>query len=377
MLNNNGIILSKFLKEEISPQKIKKLTGLIKTIKPDFDALGFEDSVLDKHWDSLALKQRIRKLSEQLYVYLNSSYLDSLIVLEAVSVEFTGLFHFVFADYVEIYGLYDFEPSMQALALFTKNSTAEFAIRAFLNKKPEKTKQQLLIWSKSDNEHLRRLASEGVRPRLPWATHLTWIAENPEWVRPILENLKSDSSRYVQKSVANLINDLSKSQKEWVLELIKTWLKYESSPSPETKWISKHALRTLLKQGNMNALALMNYGDILHIKLNEWQLDENVKIGEVLNGQFTIISQQPLGLLRLEYALCFLRKSQSPYRKVFKLAESCDETNCKTFNLRHNFKVISTRNYVPGLHTIELMINGQTINTSEFELQQSNNSQQD
>lgn len=377
MLNKKGIILSKLLKEEISPQKIKKLTGLIKTINSDFDTIGFEDSVLDEYWDNLALKQRIRKLSEQLYVYLNSSYLESLKVLEAVSVEFSGLFHFVFADYVEIYGLNDFEPSMQALALFTKNSTAEFAIRAFLNKEPEKTKQQLLIWSKSNNEHLRRLASEGVRPRLPWATHLTWIAENPEWVGPILENLKSDSSRYVQKSVANLVNDLSKSQEKWVLELIETWLKHESSASPETKWICKHALRTLLKQGNVKALALIGYGDIHHIKLNEWQLDENVKIGEVLNGQFTITSQQPLGRLRLEYALRFLRKSQSPYRKVFKLAESCYETNCKTFNLRHNFKVISTRNYVPGLHTIELMINGQTINTSEFELQQSNNSQQD
>jgi len=214
------------------------------------------------------------------------------------------------------------------------------------------------------------LASEGVRPRLPWAGHLNWIAENPEWVRPILENLHSDGSRYVQKSVANLLNDLSKSQEQWVLELLETWLTH-NSPSNETKWIAKHALRTLLKRGNAKALALMGYGSIEHITLNEWQLDKNVQIGEVLNGQFIITSQQKLGVLRLEYALWFLRKSQSPYRKVFKLAESCYNSDCKAFNLRHNFKLISTRYYLPGLHKIELIINGQTMHSSMFELQQS------
>lgn len=357
--------MAELLKNEIDLVKIKKLTGLVTQLKPDFDAKGFEDAILDSRWSELGLKQRVRKISKQLHVALNCSYIDALPILQAVSLEFSGLFHFIFADFVELYGLDEFELSMQALALFTQNSTAEFAIRVFINQYPEQSKQQLITWSKSDNEHLRRLASEGARPRLPWATHLPWIAENPDWLKPILENLKSDSSRYVQKSVANVINDLSKTQKEWVLNLMNIW---KVNASVETQWIIKHALRTLLKQGDSGALALLGYGDIEHLVVSDWQLDKSVKIGTLLNGKFNITSSQKLGLLRLEYAIWFVRSSHCPYRKVFKLSESCYQTHVKEFTLRHNFKPISTRKYVPGLHKIELIINGQTLQTAEFDL---------
>ncbi|BCN93490.1 hypothetical protein THMIRHAM_12750 [Thiomicrorhabdus immobilis] len=357
--------MAELLKNEIDVVKIKKLTGLVKQLKPEFDANEFENAILDGSWPELGLKQRVRKLSKQLNRSLNSSYRESLSLLQMVSVEFSGLFHFIFADFVELYGLDEFEASMQALALFTQNSTAEYAIRVFINQYPEQSKQQLLIWSKSDDAHLRRLASEGVRPRLPWATHLPWIAKNPDWVRPILENLKSDSSRYVQKSVANLINDLSKTQREWVLDLAETWM---LNACTETQWIIKHGLRTLLKQGDSRALMLMGYGDVSHLRLSDWQLDTKVAIGEKLHGQFNLTSNKPMGLLRLEYALWFLRKSQVPYRKVFKLAESDYQTEYRTFHLQHNFKPISTRNYLPGLHKIELIINGQTLQTAEFTL---------
>ena len=357
--------MSKLLKDEINQKNIKKLAVLVNRQKASFDVLKFENTILDNDWEVLALKQRVRKVAIQLEVNLGCSYIESIQVLKEVSVSFSGLFHFVFADFVEVFGVEDFETSMEALALFTVNSTAEFAIRVFLLKEPNKTKQQILAWSKSDNEHLRRLASEGVRPRLPWATHLPWIAENPDWVRPILENLKSDSSRYVQKSVANLINDLSKTQVDWVIQLCQAW---KSCQNEQTQWIIKHALRTLLKQGHSQALALIGYGSTSHIKVLDWKVDERVCIGGVWQANFVLDSTEGLGLLRLEYALSFLRKHQSPYRKVFKIAETDYQISHKAFQFKHNFKVISTRVYVPGKHKVELIINGQSVKSAEFEL---------
>jgi len=357
--------MSKLLKDEINQKNIKSLAVLVNRQKANFDVWKFQNAILDNDWEALALKHRVRKIALQLNANLDCSYIDSIHILKEVSVNFSGLFHFVFADFVEVFGLENFETSMDALALFTVNSTAEFAIRAFLEKQPEKTKQQILAWSKSDNEHLRRLASEGVRPRLPWATHLPWIAENPDWVRPILENLKSDSSRYVQKSVANLINDLSKTQVDWVIQLCQAW---QVNQNEQTQWIIKHALRTLLKQGNPKALALIGYGSITHIEVLDWDVDEQVSIGKVFQAAFVLDSNEGLGLLRLEYGLSFVRKHQSPYRKIFKIAEADYQINHKSFQFKHNFKVINTRVYVPGKHKIELIINGQSVKTAEFEL---------
>ena len=280
--------------------------------------------------------------------------------------EYEGTLPPIHMDLYRIDGVEEFEASMQALAIFTQKSTGEFGIRPFLQNQPEKTKQQMLIWTKSDNHHLRRLASEGLRPRLPWAKHLHWVAEEPQWVLPVLENLKNDESRYVQKSVANLLNDLSKTQPEWVLALAQEWL---VNSSQATRWIVKHGLRTLLKQGNRHALALMDYGSIDNIKVVDWYIADNVTIGDKLNGHFKLVANQALGKVRIEYALSFLRKQHTPYRKVFKISESDYSVQAKSFHLTHDFKIISTRKYVPGLHKIELIVNGQVFVVDTFELQ--------
>lgn len=357
--------MSNLLKDEINLKAIKKLAVLMKNHHSEFNTDNFLSLVFIQDWPELSLKQRIRHLSTVLHTTLNLSFKDAIELLKCVSTEFDGLFHFVFADYVEVYGVEEFDTSIDALELFTQNSTAEFAIRAFLQAYPEKTKQQMLIWSKSNNHHLRRLASEGIRPKLPWATHIDWIAKNPQWVRPIIENLKADQSRYVQKSVANLLNDFSKTEPDWVLTLANEWLKQNNT---NTNWIVKHALRSLLKAGDSHALQLMGYGSVKHIHLTAWCMSKQVKIGEKLTAEFELQANQALGFLRIEYALYFLRSRLMPYRKVFKVAESDYTVNSKAFRLTHNFKPITTRNYLPGLHKIELLINGQVIETAEFEL---------
>jgi len=357
--------MAKLLKDEINIEHTKKLAVLIEKVHPTFKKDPFLKDVFYKKWPSLSLKERIKHIAITLELSLNLPYLESLEVLKLISVEFSGLFHFIFADYVEIYGLNHEKASLNALELFTQNSTAEFAIRAFLQKQPETTKHKILEWSLSENHHLRRLASEGVRPKLPWAAHIDWISQQPEWIRPIIENLKFDNSRYVQKSVANLLNDFSKTQPDWLLDIAEQWLQYKQ---PQTNWIIKHALRTLLKSANSRALALIGYGDVNHIQLANWGLPKQVKIGQKLAGKVLLKSDQALGLLRIEYALHFLRATQKPYKKVFKISESNYELMQKEFDLTHDFKRLTTRNYLPGLHKIELIINGQIFKTDAFEL---------
>ncbi len=356
--------MSSLLKDEIDRDSIKKLASLLSQKDRRIDINAFCDWILTEDWTELALKQRIRKVSNALNHFIVAPYPQQLDTVMQVESAFSGLFHLIFPDFVECNGREHFERSIEALKQLTLNCSSEFAIRVFIKDSPEAVKAELLKWVQSDNEHHRRLASEGVRPRLPWATRLVDIEKNPNWVLPILEALKADSSRYVQKSVANLLNDFTKQNPQWVLKTVEGW----DLEHPATFWIVKHALRNLLKQGDSQALGLMGYAPPCHIKLDNWLLDKRVEIGEKLSWHFDFKSDQNLGRLRVEYALSFLRKTLSPYRKVFKVSEQEMSVNHKHYSCRHNFKLISTRNYVPGVHKIELMVNGRVIKTDEFEL---------
>lgn len=150
-----------------------------------------------------------------------------------------------FQDFVEVFGLEDFENSIKALEVFTLESSSEFAVRAFILKYEYQTMQQMKLWTQSSNEHIRRLACEGCRPRLPWAVALPKFKQDPSSVLEIIELLKNDESLYVRKSVANNLNDISKDNPELLLKFVKENLGF----SKELDWICKHASRTLLKKG--------------------------------------------------------------------------------------------------------------------------------
>lgn len=152
------------------------------------------------------------------------------------------------AKYVEKYGLDNFEPSIKAIEEITKRNTGEYTIRPFIEKYPDKTLKVMLKWSTDSNKHVRRLSSEGLRPRLPWAKKLQRFIEEPKPILPILNNLKDDPSKYVQKSVANCVNDILKDNPTVGKNLIEEWNTPNSSKA--RKWIIKHALRNLVKQDN-------------------------------------------------------------------------------------------------------------------------------
>ncbi len=238
------------------------LSDKIIKVYPKFPSQEFISSI-DKKVDSLELKDRVETIADELHEKLGENYNKGLKILSKIigpeNKEETGMFKKFYwimpiAKFVEKYGLNDFEVSMKAIEEITKRNTGEYTIRPFLEQFPKETLVQMKAWSKSKNKHVRRLASEGVRPRLPWATKLDQFIENPTPFFPILNNLKDDPSKYVQKSVANCINDVFKDNPTLGKELINKWA--VGKISQQRKWIIKHALRNLIKVNDRWAISI-------------------------------------------------------------------------------------------------------------------------
>jgi 3-methyladenine DNA glycosylase AlkC len=343
------------LKNLYTKQLVNKLGDEITKHFPAFDQKSFEQSVFNKDWKNKELKQRMRHIAECLHIYLPSNYKQSIKILRLVSVKFTGFEYMFFQDYVECFGLNDFVTSVSALEHFTKYASSEFAVRAFILKDEKRMMKHMRSWAKSDNHHVRRLASEGSRPRLPWAVALPAFKSNPRPVLAILQTLKNDSSEYVRRSVANNLNDISKDNPEFVLTLAKKWI----GKNNNTDKIIKHACRTLLKQGNQRALALFGFTHAKHIKVRQFHLQADVAPGDKLPFSFTLTSQHAsLGKCRIEFAIDFVKANGALRRKVFKISESDYSEKTKLVNKYFSFKKISTRKYYTGKHQLTVIVNG-------------------
>jgi 3-methyladenine DNA glycosylase AlkC len=200
------------LKDMFSRESVGQLASAISEVHPYFPTKSFIDDVFDASWEGLALKQRIRKIVIHLGSSLPGEYLAALDILKVALplLEDQGFEKMVFPDFVEVYGLDNWEVSIPALEFFTQHMSAEFAIRPFIARYPEKTLNQLLAWTEHSHPGVRRLASEGCRPRLPWGMRLHDLVADPSPIIPILEKLKNDPREEIRRSVANNLNDISK-----------------------------------------------------------------------------------------------------------------------------------------------------------------------
>ncbi|MCL4164045.1 UNVERIFIED_CONTAM: hypothetical protein GTU68_056584 [Idotea baltica] len=265
-------------------------------------------------------------------------------------------------DYVETYGIDDLKSSLKAMEYITQLTSCEFAIRPFIIKYPQKTMDQILKWSLHKNLDVRRLASEGSRPRLPWAMALPDFKKDPSEILPILENLKEDDSEYVRRSVANNLNDISKDHPKVLLKIAKQW----KGLGKETDAMIKHASRTLLKAGDPSIMKF--YGlDTKGVGVENFKVvNPKVKVGEYVRFEFDL-SLKKNKYLRLEYAIHFLLKNGKQNKKVFKISEKDYEKKSITHIERgHSFKPISTRTYYAGKHGVSIIVNGVVFGTAEF-----------
>lgn len=359
--------MSTLFKDLYDENYINLLSKNIKKFYDSFDEDSFSKAIFDKSWKDKELKQRMRHISSILGSFLPNSYEQSIEILKKTFFEMNydyGLENMIFQDFVEVYGIDNFNISMEVLKNFTINSSSEFAIRRFIIKYPKKSLNIIKEFTKSDNEHIRRLASEGIRPRLPWAIALEKFKEEPKEVLEILELLLDDESKYVQKSVANNLNDISKDNPDILIKFVKKYI----NKSKNINWILKHASRTLLKASNKEILKLFGYKDISHIALSDFQVSNSVNIGENLDFSFIISSKKDLGKLRVEYAIEFVRLKGKTSKKVFIIGEVEYKQKRKEFKKTYSFREITTRKYHAGIHTLFIIINGEVLAQKKFNL---------
>lgn len=349
-------------KNIFNEKQIQKVADEIYTIYPEFKKEDFFSFLINDNWEKKELKERMRAITLALGRFLPKKYLNALNILTIVQKKFNGLFHLVFTDFLETYGLEYYDESIEALRHFTPQGSSEFAVRPFLIKYPHFI-EVFKTWAKDENEHVRRLASEGCRPRLPWAIALPQYKKDPSCVLEILELLKNDTSEYVRKSVANNLNDISKDHPKLAKEIFKKWY----GISQNTNKIIKHGARTLLKDGDKDVLELFGYSS-KGISISHLEVDKNVKLNDYLNFSFTISSKKILGKLRLEYKIGLLRQKGKINYKVFKISEREVKSKELLIKKSHHFKEVTTRRYYSGIHSITIVINGKEFDTQEFKL---------
>lgn len=315
----------------------------------------------------MELKQRITHTTLTVGRHLPANYKEAIKILYAFSRDKTERLGYLFMpEFVARFGLQDFKTSMNALRDFTQYSSAEFAIREFLNKDFEKTFTVMLQWAEHENEHVRRLASEGSRPRLPWASQLPMVIKNPSLAWPVLELLKNDPAKYVQKSVANHINDISKDHPDWLLKKLNKW----KQNNKNTDWIIKHGCRTLIKQANPGALQLFNV-EKAAIKLTGFRLSKrDISLGESLAFYFDISSTiNKSQELVIDYLIHYVKKNGQTQHKVFKLKSfELQAGITKHISKNHRFQPFTTRQHYSGKHHLEIMINGEIMASASFKL---------
>lgn len=356
------------LKHIYSVEKVTAIADALKSSHKHFDKTLFLKTVFDEKWENRALKERMHHIADTLNTVLDGHYEQKLERLMSISSRFSGFEYMLFPDFVERYGLDYEEVSVNALKEFTKTSSSEFAIRPFIIRNPEKIMSVLNEWSKDEHFAIRRCASEGCRPRLPWAMALLEFQKNPEPILPILERLKNDETDYVRRSVANNLNDISKDHPDKVLEIIGRW----KGNSEHTDWICKHASRTLLKKSHPKALSLHGFsGKNEELYVTDFSLEKsNVHIGG--ENRFSCIvtsTSTKKRKVRIEYAIDYVKKNGKTSRKVFVLTEREFEPKSE-YRINRNIPLhdMTTRKHYAGLHTITLVLNGQETAQGEFEL---------
>lgn len=347
--------MAELLKHVFDKKLVTLLACEIKNEYAEFNKNIFIENILNKEWKNKELKQRIRHIVENIHNSISKSYKKQINILKPVSTKFSGLEHLIFPDFVEIYGIDDLQTSIKAMQYFTEKSSSEFPVRQFIIKYEKEMMKQMHVWSKSSNEHHRRLSSEGCRPRLPWAVALPKFKQDPHSILPLLNRLKKDESEYVRKSVANNLNDISKDNPQVVVDIAQKWFGNNS----KTDWVVKHGCRTLLKSGNVKILNLFGFLPKKDIKVTGFKVTKEINLGGEIYFEFLLKNKnKKIGKVRLEYVIEFVRKKGRTTKKVFKISEGDYPETEKQIIKKHSFKKISTRQYYPGKHKVSLIVNG-------------------
>ncbi len=355
---------------------VERIAAQIAGNAPKFDADAFVGAV-DEELESLEMKARAKLIARQLHAHLDGEFpqqIDAILPVigeEGCDDGLRGFDIWPMTQFVQMFGLDHFDVSLNALNRMTRVFSAEFAVRPFFVRYPDRMMELMLVWTQDDSEHVRRLVSEGSRPRLPWGLQLKQFIEAPRTTLPLLETLKDDPSEYVRRSVANHLNDIAKDHPEVVVDVTDTWMR---GASKDRQRLVKHALRTLVKTGDSGALRVLGFRPDVDVSVQKLAANDTVQMPGKLEFEFELTSNESDDApVIVDFIIHHVKKNGARTPKVFKLKQmSLKPGKSATVRKAHTFKPITTRTYYSGPHLLEVVVNGQVGATHEFHLEAKN-----
>ena len=356
-------------KNEFNSDLARALAAELRQAWPDFPTTRFTRGIAVA-LEPLELLARADLFAERLATALPRKFTDAAAVLWRAldSPTFTGWMTLPCGTFVAKRGLDEPDVALPLLAGLTPRWSSEAAIRPFIQRHPTLTYAYLRRWCGDDDEHVRRLVSEGTRPRLPWATLLRDLIADPRPNLPLLDALVEDPSAYVRRSVANHLNDISKDHPGVALDLAEGW----SARGDATAWVVRHGLRTLIKRGDRRALALVGVDTDTPVELIDLTVDrDKVSIGESVRFTFTL--RLPDGRAAcdaiIDYRVHYAGARATRAPKVFKLTRRRLEPGRSVAVSRaHGFKHVSVRRIHPGPHRIDVQVNGTVLGSIDVDV---------
>lgn len=363
------------LRNSFGPDVPARIAATIAAVHPTFPTTAFLEHAL-AGYGALELTQRAGQIADALHAHLPQDDGAALgILLASLDQPLEpldgGMGPFIYLPHVLFvgrYGLDAFELSMRVQYELTKRFTAEFSIRPFLERYPDRTLRRLRDWATDPNVHVRRLVSEGTRPRLPWAPRLRMFQEDPAPVLSLLEMLKDDPEEYVRRSVANNLNDIGKDHPELVVKICSRWMQ---DPNPERIRLIRHALRSLTKAGHPGALAVLGFGTTGAVEVGDPTIDPGeARIGDRVTISFTVTSLAEHDLpVRVDLRVHYPRARGKTSAKVFQVGTSTiRHGGSATFRKTISLAQMTTRRHFSGPHRVEALVNGEPYQLGSFRL---------
>ena len=357
--------------------RVQALAGELKRVYPRLNRDQFTEEVLAR-FPELELKQRIEHITDCLTEHLPKDYRKAVgVILKALPPpldpslkddDFGQFIHEPYNRFIARHGAaeQDLQFSLDAIEQTTQRFSAEFAIRTFIREHQDATLARIHEWTTHPHYHVRRLASEGTRLSLPWAGK---IPLERTAVIGLLDQLHTDSTRYVTRSVANSLNDISKIDSDLVLETLGRWKKANRQDPRELEFMIRHALRTRIKAGETKVMTFLGYNPKAKFRIKQFSCSDTVTIGDALHFGFEFIPAAA-GSYMIDYLIHFVRKDGSTGRKTFKLKDAkLDKGQALSVTKKHPLRVMTTRTLYPGEHIVQLQVNGKALAEHPFTLE--------
>ena len=361
-------------KDHVNANALDQIATAISAAHPGFDAASFTGETA-AGLDALELKARIDHVAHALARHLPAPFPEASRLLcraaataAALGRPLTTWTGWPCVAFVEHHGLEHPEAALDALACLTPYASAEFAVRPYIEHHPEATWPRLHAWVHSDDVHLRRLASEGTRPRLPWGRQLVALRKDPLPTIPLLDTLREDPEEYVRRSVANHLNDISKDHADLAIAIARRWTQ---EGGIHVERVVRHALRDLVKAGHPDALALRGAGPAGALDVADLRIvTPVVTLGEALRFELSLVSRAGEAVRAIvDYVVHHRRANGSLGAKVFKLTiRTLAPGERVTLSRVQPMRAITTRRYYPGEHRLEIQVNGARLAGAPFEL---------